>query len=226
MGGRDSRARTFSGRREATIGLGMYAIYLLVRVAVVNDKGRAQARRNAERIVAAERRLRIHVEPGSNRPPPRARLIVVLNVTYVIANVGLTVGWLARLFFRASRIPSPAARGRPDDSGCATGLSALPNRPPADARPLRRHDRRGQRLRPRLRPDRQALRPHCRDAVDPRRLRGGHCDGNCRDESQPSRAALSRRPIRRLWRSRCSRPRTTTSSTQSRARPSGSRACG
>jgi membrane-associated phospholipid phosphatase len=101
MGGRGSRARTFSGRREATIGLGMYAIYLLVRGAVVNDRGRAQARRNAERIVAAERRLRIHVEPELQQVLlPRTRLIAVLNVTYAVANVGLTVGWLVRLFFQ------------------------------------------------------------------------------------------------------------------------------
>jgi membrane-associated phospholipid phosphatase len=101
MGGRDSRARTFSGRREAAIGLGMYAIYLLVRNAVVNDAGRAQARRNAERIVAAERRLRIHVEPELQQVLlPRTRLIAVLNVTYAVANVGLTVGWLVRLFFQ------------------------------------------------------------------------------------------------------------------------------
>ncbi len=101
MGGRDSRARSFSGRREATIGLGMYAIYLLVRAAVVNDSGRAQARRNAERIVAAERSLRIHVEPKLQQVLlPRTRLIAVLNVTYAVANVGLSVGWLTRLFFR------------------------------------------------------------------------------------------------------------------------------
>jgi membrane-associated phospholipid phosphatase len=101
MGGRGTGARTFSGRREAAIGLGMYAVYLLVRIAVVNDSGRAQARRNAERIVAAERRLRIHVEPELQQVLlPRTRLIAVLNVTYAIANVGLTVGWLARLFFR------------------------------------------------------------------------------------------------------------------------------
>jgi len=101
MGGRDSRARTFSGRREVAIGLGMYVTYLLVRTAVVNDSGRAQARRNAERIVAVERRLRIHVEPELQRALlPRRRLVAVLNVAYAVANVGLTVGWLTRLFFR------------------------------------------------------------------------------------------------------------------------------
>jgi len=101
MGGRDSRARTFSGRREVAIGLGMYVTYLLVRTAVVNDSGRAQARRNAERIVAVERRLRIHFEPELQRVLlPRRRLVAVLNVAYAVANVGLTVGWLTRLFFR------------------------------------------------------------------------------------------------------------------------------
>jgi membrane-associated phospholipid phosphatase len=101
MDGGSSRARTFSGRREVAIGLGMYATYLLVRTAVVNDRGRAQARRNAERIVAAERRLRLHVEPELQRVLlPRTRLIAILNVAYAVANVGLTVGWLARLFGR------------------------------------------------------------------------------------------------------------------------------
>lgn len=101
MGGRGSRARTFSGPREVAIGLGMYAIYLLVRTGVMNDSGRAQARRNAERIVVAERRLRIHVEPELQQMLlPRTRLIAVLNVAYAVANVGLTVGWLMRLFFR------------------------------------------------------------------------------------------------------------------------------
>jgi PAP2 superfamily protein len=101
MGGRDSRAGAFSGRREVAIGLGLYAAYLLVRTAVVNDRGRAQALRNAERIVSVERRLRIHFEPELQRVLlPRTRLIAVLNVAYAIANVGLTVGWLMRLFFR------------------------------------------------------------------------------------------------------------------------------
>ena len=92
----------------------MYAAYLLVRTAVMNDSGRAQARRNAERIVAAERQLGIHIEPELQRLLlPRKRLIAVLNVAYAVANVGLTVGWLMRLFFRRSpdfhRLRSAAA---------------------------------------------------------------------------------------------------------------------
>lgn len=81
------------------IGLGVYALYLLVRHAVVNERGRVRAARNAERIVALERRLGIHVEPQLQALLlPRRRLVAVLNVAYVTLNVGLTVGWLMRLF--------------------------------------------------------------------------------------------------------------------------------
>lgn len=92
-------ARRFSTRREVALGLGVYAAYLLVRRAVVNERGRAQAARNARRIVALERRLGIHVEPRLQALLlPQRRLIAVLNVAYVTLNVGLTVGWLIRLF--------------------------------------------------------------------------------------------------------------------------------
>lgn len=83
------------------LGLGVYASYLLVRHAVVNDRGRVAAARNAERIVALERRLGLHVEPALQELLlPRRRLVAVLNVAYVTLNVGLTVGWLIRLFRR------------------------------------------------------------------------------------------------------------------------------
>src|SRR5919108_4463083 len=77
MAMRGRRKRRFSGRREVAIGLGVYATYLLVRRAVVNEQGRLQAARNAERIVALERRLGLHVEPVLQagplpRPPPMA----------------------------------------------------------------------------------------------------------------------------------------------------------
>src|SRR5918999_6184186 len=98
---REPRPRRFSARREAALGLGVYAVYLLVRRAVVNERGRLQAAENAERIVALERRLGIHVEPGLQAVLlPRRRLVAVLNVAYVTLNVGLTVGWLMRLFRR------------------------------------------------------------------------------------------------------------------------------
>jgi hypothetical protein len=93
--------RRFSGRREAAIGLGVYATYLLVRRLVVTDRGRRRAAANAERIVALERRLGIHVEPDMQALLlPRRRLVAMLNVAYVTLNVGLTVGWLMRLFHR------------------------------------------------------------------------------------------------------------------------------
>lgn len=97
----DRGTRRFSARREAAIGLGVYAVYLLVRRLVVNDEGRRKAAENAERIVALERRLGIHVEHELQALLlPRPRFVAVLNVAYVTLNVGLTVGWLMRLFRR------------------------------------------------------------------------------------------------------------------------------
>jgi hypothetical protein len=100
MGGR-YRSRAFSRRREVAIGLGAYAAYLLVRRLKANDESRRRAAANAERIVALERRLNMHVEPDLQALLlPRRRLVAVLNVAYVALNVGLTVGWLMRLFRR------------------------------------------------------------------------------------------------------------------------------
>jgi PAP2 superfamily len=100
MGGR-YRSRPFSGRREVAIGLGVYASYLLVRRLKANDEARRRAAVNAERIVALEREVGIHVEPDLQAVLlPRRRLVAVLNVAYVTLNVGLTVGWLMRLFRR------------------------------------------------------------------------------------------------------------------------------
>ncbi len=97
-----SRARgRFSARREVAIGLGVYALYLGVRAVKLRTGGRARAARNAERIVALERRLGLHVEPELQRLLlPRTRLVAVLNVAYVVLNVGLTVGWLMRAYRR------------------------------------------------------------------------------------------------------------------------------
>ena len=104
MGVTGTRRRRFSTGLEVAIGLGVYAVYLVVRRAVVNERGRARAARNAEHIVALERRLGMHVEPRLQALLlPRRRLIAVLNVAYVTLNVGLTVGWLVRLFRRRDR---------------------------------------------------------------------------------------------------------------------------
>ncbi|HEX7084546.1 MAG TPA: phosphatase PAP2 family protein [Gaiellaceae bacterium] len=91
----------FSGRREVALGLGVYALYLGVRALVWTEDGRRRADRNAARIVEAERRLQLHVEPQLQRLLlPRRRLLTVLNIAYVTLNVGLTVGWLMRLYHR------------------------------------------------------------------------------------------------------------------------------
>lgn len=91
--------RRFSGRREVAIGLGVYGVYLAVRQAVYHDRGRERAARNAGRIVALERRLRIHVEPAVQRMClDRTRLVACLNGGYITLNVVLTVGSLLRLY--------------------------------------------------------------------------------------------------------------------------------
>jgi len=96
-----TQGRRFSRKREVAIGLSAYAVYLLVRGAVMNGKGKEKAERNAERIVALERRLGIHVEPDLQRAVlPYRRLIHVLNLSYATLNVGLTVGYLMLLFSR------------------------------------------------------------------------------------------------------------------------------
>lgn len=96
---RSVRRRSFSGRREVAIGLGVYGVYLTVRHEVCHDEGRARAARNARRLIALERRLRIHVEPACQRAClRRRRLLACLNLGYVTLNVALTVGSLTRLY--------------------------------------------------------------------------------------------------------------------------------
>ena len=91
----------FSLRREVTLGLGVYALYLIVARRVLRRDGRACARRNAERIVALEERLRIDVEPAVQSALLRyPRLVHGLNLGYGLFNVTLTVGWLVVLYRR------------------------------------------------------------------------------------------------------------------------------
>jgi hypothetical protein len=91
----------FSGRREIAIGLGVYALYLLASRRKRDARGRARAVANAERVVALERRLGIHVEPRLQAILlPHRRLLAALNVAYVFSNAALTVGWLMRLYTR------------------------------------------------------------------------------------------------------------------------------
>jgi PAP2 superfamily len=91
----------FSLRRELALGLGVYALYLAIGRLVLRRNGRARARRNAERIVALERRLGLHLEPPVQRALLRCpRLVHGLNLGYGLFNVTLTVGWLLLLFRR------------------------------------------------------------------------------------------------------------------------------
>jgi len=93
--------RRFSLRREVTLGLAVYALYLVVARLVLRRSGRARARRNAERIVALEARLGMQVEPAVQRTLLRyPRLVHGLNVGYGLFNVTLTVGWLVLLYRR------------------------------------------------------------------------------------------------------------------------------
>ncbi len=95
------KPRRFSARREVAIGLGVYAAYLLVRRLSMANDGRQRANRNAERIVALERRLGLHLEPQMQRLVlPHRELVNGLNLAYATLNVGLTVVWLMHLFRR------------------------------------------------------------------------------------------------------------------------------
>lgn len=90
-----------SARREVAIGFGAYGAYLLAKKVVWNERGRARAAVNAQRIVDAERVLRIDVEPGVQRALLRVPgLVHALNVGYAAGNVALSVGWLLRLYRR------------------------------------------------------------------------------------------------------------------------------
>jgi hypothetical protein len=93
--------KRFSPRREVTLGLLVYAVYLLVRKLVLDANGRERARRNGERIAALEERLGLHVEPAVQRALLRfPRVVHGLNAGYAVFNVGLTVGWLVLLYRR------------------------------------------------------------------------------------------------------------------------------
>jgi PAP2 superfamily len=88
-------------RREITLGLGAYGLYLLVGRIVLRRDGRARARRNAYEIVALQRRLHVDIEPAVQRALLRfPRLVHGLNVGYGLFNVTLTVGWLVLLYRR------------------------------------------------------------------------------------------------------------------------------
>lgn len=90
-----------STRREVAIGLGAYGAYLVVRAMVWNDRGRARAARNAQRLAEVERALHLDIEPAVQRAMlRRPGLVRMLNAGYAAGNVALSVGWLLRLYRR------------------------------------------------------------------------------------------------------------------------------
>ena len=92
---------TYSGPREVFIGLGIYFFYLLIRKAVVNEKGERKALKNAEIVVRAEQEIGIHIEPAIQRAMlPYPRILHIMSLAYAALNVGLTVGWLIHMFRR------------------------------------------------------------------------------------------------------------------------------
>jgi hypothetical protein len=104
LGGRRVSDGRIDGWREAAIGLGAYALYLAVRAAVWNDRGRRRAARHARRIAELEHSIGIDLEPALQRVALRFPLVVrALNAGYAAGNVALSVGWLLVLFHRRDR---------------------------------------------------------------------------------------------------------------------------
>jgi hypothetical protein len=94
-------SQRFSPKREIAIGLGVYAVYLLVRRLGLSGDGPERAERNAKRIVALEERVGLHVEPSLQQLVlPYRGLLGALNLGYATLNVGATAGWLLRLHLR------------------------------------------------------------------------------------------------------------------------------
>jgi hypothetical protein len=91
----------FSVRRELTLGLLVYAVYLFIGRFVLRGDGRARARRNAEQIVTLQERMGLNIEPALQRAVLRfPRAVHGLNLGYAAFNVTLSVGWLVVLFRR------------------------------------------------------------------------------------------------------------------------------
>lgn len=90
--------REFSARREVAIGLGMYAVVLLVSRAVQRG-AQTKAVLNSRKIYELERRIGLEPAYGLHRASmSRPRLVKLLHSAYMAMNFGLTVGWLMRLY--------------------------------------------------------------------------------------------------------------------------------
>lgn len=93
--------RRCNSLREVALGLGAYALYLLVKRIVWTDRGRERARANAERVLAFEKSVGIDIESRVQRAALRVPGVVpALNVGYAAGNVALSVGWLLLLYRR------------------------------------------------------------------------------------------------------------------------------
>ena len=98
--GRESVARRI---REFAIGAACLGGYYGVRRLVWNDRGRRRAARNADRVVAAEERLGLRIEPAVQQAALRhRRLVDMLNLGYAVGNLAISAGWLIVLHHRGS----------------------------------------------------------------------------------------------------------------------------
>lgn len=89
--------------REFAIGAACVGGYYGVRRLVWNERGRRRAARNAERVVAAEQRLGLRIEPAVQQAALRhRRLVDMLNLGYAVGNLTFSVGWLMVLYHRRS----------------------------------------------------------------------------------------------------------------------------
>lgn len=90
-----------SGRSEIGLGFACYSAYLLARRHAMADDGPDRALRNAEAIRKAEADLGLRIEPALQRHVARGPgLVKALSAGYLVANIGLTVGWLIVLYRR------------------------------------------------------------------------------------------------------------------------------
>lgn len=122
-------------RREVALGLGCYAAMLAVRAIVLRRGGATRARNNARRIMAAERRVGLDVEPAlQGFCLPYRRALSVANVSYVVANIVITFGWLARLLRDGHPAYAPARRAVAGGTLAAQlAFLAFPAAPPRSA---------------------------------------------------------------------------------------------
>ena len=118
--------------REFAIGAACLGGYYGVRRLVWNDRGRRRAARNADRVVAAEERLGLRIEPAVQQAALRhRRLVDTLNLGYAVGNLAISAGWLIVLHHRGS--PAFARERRAAVAAFAGALPvflAFPTAPP------------------------------------------------------------------------------------------------